>query len=112
MKKIEAIVRPTKVGDVCAALEKVGHPGLMITEIEGHGKQKGLEQELRGKTYKVEFLSKAKLEVIVKDEDVDKTIKAIRESAFTGKVGDGKIFIFPLENAVRIRTFEQGEIAV
>jgi nitrogen regulatory protein P-II 1 len=112
MKKIEAIVRPTKIGDVCAALEKIGHPGIMITEIEGHGKQKGIEQEFRGKTYKTELLTKARVEIVVKDSDVNKTIKAIREAAFTGKVGDGKIFIYPVEDAVRIRTAEQGDLAV
>ena len=112
MKKIEAIIRPAKVGDVCTALEKIGHPGIMITEIEGHGKQKGIEQEFRGKTYKTELLTKARIEIVVKDEDVNKTIKAIREAALTGKVGDGKIFIYPVEDAVRIRTAEQGDLAV
>ncbi len=112
MKKIEAIIRPTKLGDVCAALEKVGHPGLMITEIEGHGKQKGIEQEFRGKTYKTELITKAKIELVVKDGDVDKTVKAIRESALTGKVGDGKIFVYPITDAIRIRTAEQGEAAI
>ena len=112
MKKIEAVIRPAKVGDVCVALEKIGHPGIMITEIEGHGKQKGIEQEFRGKTYKTELLSKAKLEVVVNDQDLDKTIKVIREAAFTGKVGDGKIFIYPAENAIRIRTNEKGDTAV
>ena len=112
MKKIEAIIRPAKVTDVCASLEKIGHPGIMITEIEGHGKQKGIEQEFHGKTYKTELLNKAKLEVVVNDRDLDKTIKAIREAAFTGKVGDGKIFIYPVDNAIRIRTDEKGEVAV
>lgn len=112
MKKIEAIIRPTKVGDVCEALNKAGHPGIMITEIEGHGRQKGIEQEFRGKTYKTELLTKAKIELVVSDADIDKTVKVIREAAFTGKVGDGKIFIYPIENAIRIRTAEQGEIAV
>ncbi len=112
MKKIEAIVRPAKIGDVCDALNKAGHPGIMITEIEGHGKQKGIEQEFRGKTYKTELLSKAKLEIVVNDRDLDKTIKAIREAAFTGKVGDGKIFVYPVDNAIRIRTDEKGEAAV
>ena len=112
MKKIEVIIRPAKVGDVCAALEKIGHPGIMITEIEGHGKQKGIEQEFRGKTYKTELLTKAKLEVVVNDLDLDKTIKAIREAAFTGKVGDGKLFVYPVDNAIRIRTDEKGEVAV
>ena len=112
MKKIEAIIRPTKVGDVLDALNKICHPGIMITEIEGHGKQYGIEQEFRGKTYKTELLTKAKLEVVVNDQDLDKTIAVIREAAFTGKVGDGKIFIYPAENAIRIRTAEQGDIAV
>ena len=112
MKKIEAIIRPAKVGDVCAALEKIGHPGIMITEIEGHGKQKGIEQEFRGKTYKTDLLSKAKLEVVVNDADLERTIKAIREAALTGNVGDGKIFVYPVENAIRIRTDEKGESAV
>jgi len=112
MKKIEAIIRPTKVGDVCDALNKLGHPGIMLTEIEGHGKQKGIEQEFRGKTYKTELLSKAKIEVVVNDQDLDKTIKVIREAAFTGKVGDGKIFVYPVDNAIRIRTDEKGETAV
>jgi len=112
MKKIEAIVRPAKVGDVCNALDSVGHPGVMITEIEGHGKQKGIEQEVRGKMYKVDLLTKARLEVVVKDTDVSKIVEAIRKAAFTGNVGDGKIFIYPVENAVRIRTAEQGDIAV
>ncbi|MBF0619844.1 MAG: P-II family nitrogen regulator, partial [Candidatus Omnitrophica bacterium] len=92
MIKIEAIVRPTKVGAVCTALKKVGHPGLMITEIEGHGKQAGIEQEFRGKIYKVELITKAKIELVVNDKDVGPITKAIRDAAFTGKVGDGKIF--------------------
>lgn len=112
MKKIEAIIRPAKVGDVCAALEKTGHPGIMITEIEGHGKQKGTEQEFRGKTYKTELLTKAKIEVIVNDNDVDKITKTICETVLTGKFGDGKIFIYPVDNAIRIRTDEKGEVAV
>ncbi len=112
MKKIEAIIRPAKVGDVCDALNKLGHPGIMLTEIEGHGKQKGIEQEFRGKTYKTELLSKAKIEVVVNDQDLDKTIKVIREAAFTGKVGDGKIFVYSIDNVIRIRTDEKGEVAV
>lgn len=112
MKKIEAIIRPTKVGDVCAALNKAGHPGIMITEIEGHGKQSGIEQEFRGKTYKVELLTKAKIEIVAKNDDVDKIIKVIRDSALTGKVGDGKIFIYPIDDAIRIRTGESGETAI
>ena len=112
MKKIEAVIRPTKIGDVLDALNKVGHPGVMITEIEGHGKQKGIEQEFRGKTYKTELLTKAKIEIVANNADVEKIVKAIREAALTGKVGDGKIFIYPIDDAVRIRTAEHGDIAV
>jgi nitrogen regulatory protein P-II 1 len=112
VKKIEAIVRPAKVAEICNILEKVGYPGLMITEIEGHGKQKGLQQEVRGKTYKVGLITKARIEVVVKDSDADKIIKAIQETAFTGKVGDGKIFIYPAETAIRIRTGEKGDEAL
>ena len=112
MKKIEAIIRPSKVGNVCDALEKIGHPGIMLTELEGHGKQKGVKQEVRGKTYTVNLLTKARVEVIVKDSDVAKTIKAIRDAALTGNVGDGKIFVYPVENAVRIRTAEEGDAAL
>ena len=112
MKKIEAIIRPAKVGDVCAALDKVGHPGITITEIEGHGKQKGIEQEFRGKTYKTELMTKARIEIVVNDAEVDKVTKAIREAAYTGKVGDGKIFIYPVDDVIRIRTAEKGDSAV
>ena len=112
MKKIEAIIRPTKLDAVCAAFEKVGYPGMMITEIEGHGKQKGLAQQWRGKEYRVGLLPKIKIEVIVKDQDLDKTVKAIREAAYTGEMGDGKIFISTIDDAVRIRTGEQGNLAI
>jgi len=112
MKKIEAIIRPEKLEDVRAALEKVGSPGLMITEIEGYGKQKGITQQWRGKKYKVELLSKIKIEIIVHDKDVDKIIDAITKSAVTGKIGDGKVFVYPVETVLRIRTGEKGEIAI
>jgi nitrogen regulatory protein P-II 1 len=112
MNRIEAIVRPSKVADICAVLAKVDYPGLMITEIEGHGIQKGLKQEVRGKTYKVGLMTKARIEVVVKDSDTEKIVKAIQETAFTGKEGDGKIFISPVNDAVRIRTGERGEPAI
>ena len=112
MKRIEAIIRPTKVSEVCAALEKVGHPGITISEIEGHGNQKGLVTEVRGKKYKVELLTKAKVEVMVKDTDADKIVKAIRDAALTGEVGDGKIFVHTMDNAIRIRTGESGDAAI
>ncbi len=112
MKRIEAIIRPTKVPEVCAALERVGHPGVTISEIEGHGSQKGLVTEVRGKKYKVDLLTKARVEVIVKDTDADRIVKAVRDAAQTGEIGDGKIFVHSMENAVRIRTGESGEAAL
>jgi nitrogen regulatory protein P-II 1 len=100
MKKIEAIIRPAKVGDVYAALEKVGCPGLMFSEIEGHGKQKGIEQEFRGKRYNTALLTKAKLEIVANNEDVDKIVKAICGAATMGKAGDGRIFIYDITDTV------------
>ncbi len=112
MKRVEAIIRTSKVNDVSAALRKVGYSGLMLSEIEGHGKHKGLEEQVRGKIYKVELMTKARLELIVKDEDVGKIVTAIREAAATGQIGDGKIFIHPVDDAIRIRTFERGDPAL
>ena len=112
MKKIEAIIRPAKVGDVCEALDKVGHPGMMIAEIEGHGAQRGMTKMLRGKEYKVEFMTKTKIDIVANDEEVDKIVQAICEAAYTGEVGDGKIFISPVDNAIRIRTSEKQASAV
>ena len=112
MKRIEAIIRSNKVGDVTEALEEVGAPGMMISEIEGHGRQGGVEDTVRGKKYKVELLIKAKIDVVVKDSDVDKVVNAIREAAATGKVGDGKIFVSPVDNAIRIRTNDKGNEAL
>ena len=112
MKKIEAIVRPEKVGVICDVLERVGHPGVMISEIEGHGKQKGLERNVLGKTYKVDLLTKARIEVIVKDADLDKIVGAMKEAAYTGSVGDGKIFISTIDEAIRIRTGENSDLAL
>ena len=112
MKKIEVKIRPEKLESVRCALEKVGYSGLMISEIEGHGRQKGIVQQWRGEKYKVEFLPKIKIEIIVKDNEVERIIKTIVDSAKTGEIGDGKIFISPVENAVRIRTGEKGEQAI
>ncbi len=112
MKRIEAIIRPAKVGDVCEALRKIGNTGLMISEIEGYGKQKGVEQTFRGKKYRTELLYKSRLEIIAKDEEVDGIIKTIKLSAYTGKEGDGKIFISDVVNAIRIRTDEEGDTAL
>ena len=112
MKKIEAIIRPTKLDSVRLALKEIGLPGLMITEIEGHGKQKGITKQWRGKEYKVELLPKIKIEIVAHDKDVDNITKAIADAAGTGEIGDGKIFISPVENAMRIRTGEKGDSAI
>lgn len=112
MKKIEAIIRPEKLDDVRHALEKAGCTGLMISEIEGHGQQKGLVQQWRGEKYRVELLSKIKIEIVVKNQDVDRIIKTIVEVARTGEIGDGKIFLSPIEDAFKIRTGEKGESAI
>jgi nitrogen regulatory protein P-II 1 len=112
MKKIEAIVRPESIDAVRSALGIAGVTGLMISEIEGHGKQKGVVQQWRGEKYKVELLPKTKIEIIVKDQDVGRISKAIIDSAKTGEIGDGKIFIYPVEDVIRIRTGEKGEGAV
>ncbi len=112
MKKIEAIVRPESVDAVRAALGAAGVTGLMISGVEGHGKQKGVVQQWRGEKYKVELLPKAKIEIVVKDQDLDRICKVIVGSAKTGEMGDGKIFIYPMEDAIRIRTEEKGDLAV
>jgi nitrogen regulatory protein P-II 1 len=112
MRKIEAIIRPEKLGDVRGALEKAGYPGLMLTEIEGHGKQKGVTQQWRGEEYRVDLLPKVKLELVVADKDVDRIVQTITTAAKTGSVGDGKIFISEVKEVVRIRTGEKGEAAL
>ena len=112
MKKIEAIIRPEKLDAVRHALEKIGSPGLMITEIEGHGKQKGIVKQWRGKEYKVELLSKVKIEIVIKDSEADRIVKTITDNARTGDIGDGKIFISSIDDALRIRTGEKGEKAI
>lgn len=112
MKKIMAILRPEKLDDVRRALEKVGYSGLMISEIQGHGKQKGVIQQWRGEKYKVDLVSKVKLEVVVKDTELANIKKTIIENARTGEIGDGKIFISTVDEVIRIRTGEEGEIAL
>lgn len=112
MKKIEAIIRPEKVDEVRKAIESVGYPGITMTEAEGHGKQKGVVQQWRGETYRVEFLPKVKLEIIVSDADVERIVSAILKSAKTGAVGDGKIFVSDVKDVIKIRTGERGEAAL
>ena len=112
MKKIEAIIKPFKLDDVKEALTGIGVLGLTVTEVKGFGRQKGHTELYRGAEYVVDFLPKIKLEVVVSDDMVDKVVQAITEAAGTGRIGDGKIFILPLEEAIRIRTGERGADAV
>ena len=112
MKKIEAIIRPEKSQDVVAALEAAGYAGITVTEVVGHGKQRGVTEQWRGQTYQVSFRPKLKFELVVKDGDLQKIIKAITSTAKTGAVGDGKIFVSDISDVVRIRTEERGEVAV
>jgi len=112
MKKIEAIIKPFKLDDVKEALSAVGVEGLTMTEVKGFGRQKGHTELYRGAEYVVDFLPKLKLEIVIADEDVDRVIEAVAGAANTGKIGDGKIFVLPLEEAVRIRTGERGTTAV
>ena len=112
MKKIEAIIRVEKFEEVKEVLKGLGYPGMTKTPVEGHGKQKGLKQQFRGTTFEVEFLPKIKLEIVAADKDVDGIVNAIIAKAKTGEVGDGKIFILPVEDVVRVRTGDKGESAV
>ncbi len=112
MKRIEAIVRPEKTDDVINALDDIGHPGMMISEIEGYGKQHGREDKVLGKKYHVDLITKTRIEIIVKDSEVKKIANAIRDASFTGGIGDGKIFIYPVDDVLRVRTGEKGEAAI
>ncbi len=112
MRKIEAIVRPEKLDEVLAALERTGYTGVMITEIRGHGKQKGIVQQWRGKEYRVSYLPKIKVEVVAKKGDVEKIKKAIIDAARTGEIGDGKIFVYEVSEVMKIRTGETGDEAI
>ena len=112
MKKIEAIIKPFKLDEVKEALHKAGIQGISVTEIKGFGRQKGHTELYRGAEYVVDFLPKLKLEIVVPNEKVDDVVEAVIGAAKTGKIGDGKIFIFPLEEVIRIRTGERGESAV
>ncbi len=112
MKKVEAIIKPFKLDEVKEGLHQLGVQGLTVTEVKGFGRQKGHTELDRGAEYVVDFLPKIKLEVVVSDEMVDKVVTAVIEAAGTGRIGDGKIFILPLEEAIRIRTGERGPDAV
>ena len=112
MKKVEAIIRPFKLEDVKLALVNAGIVGMTVTEVRGFGRQKGQVERYRGSEFTVEFLQKLKVEVVVADESVDTVLKAIAEAAKTGEIGDGKIFISPVESVVRIRTGDSDESAL
>jgi nitrogen regulatory protein P-II 1 len=112
MKKIEAIIKPFKLEDVKEALREIGIQGLTVVEVKGFGRQKGHTELYRGAEYVIDFLPKIKLEIVVTEDMVSKVIETIRESAKTGKIGDGKIFISPAEDVIRIRTGERGEDAI
>jgi len=112
MKRIEAIIRPSKVNQMCAILEKVGYSGVTISDVEGHGSQKGTQRKVRGITYNVPFVEKKRVVLVVKDKEVDRIMNAIREAVSTDEIGDGKIFVSSMDNAMRIRTGETGEAAV
>jgi nitrogen regulatory protein P-II 1 len=112
MKKIEAVIKPFKLDDVREALSEAGVTGLTVTEVKGFGRQKGHTELYRGAEYVIDFLPKVKIEVVVTDAQVDRCIEAIISAARTGKIGDGKIFVSPTEQVVRIRTGERGEAAI
>jgi nitrogen regulatory protein P-II 1 len=112
MRKVEAIIKPFKLDEVKEALVKVGVGGITVTDVKGFGEQRGQVEVYRGKEYKADFLPKVKIEVVVKDDQVETVVNAILESAYTGKIGDGKIFILPVEDVIRVRTRERGETAV
>ena len=112
MKKIEAIIKPFKLEDVKAALTALGVEGMTVTEVKGFGRQKGHTEIYRGSEYTVDFLPKTKVEVVVGDEQADSAVREIVKAARTGKIGDGKIFVTTIDEAIRIRTEEHGEKAV
>jgi nitrogen regulatory protein P-II 1 len=112
MKKIEAIIRPEKLEPVRAALAEIGILGMTVSEVSGRGRQKGIALQWRVDEYRVEFLPKVKIEIVVLDEDVGQVLNAIVRKARTGERGDGKIFVVPVDNAVRVRTGEEGEGAI
>ena len=112
MKKIEAIVKPFKLDDVKEALNDIGVQGMTISEVKGYGRQKGHKEIYRGAEYVVDFIPKIKLEIVVPDEMVDQVVDTIQKSANTGKLGDGKIFVVTVDQAIRVRTGERGNDAI
>ncbi|MEN8142160.1 MAG: P-II family nitrogen regulator [Thermodesulfobacteriota bacterium] len=112
MKKIEAIIKPFKLDDVKEALNGIGIKGMTVSEVKGYGRQKGHKEVYRGAEYEVDFIPKTKLEIIVDASQVDQVVDTIREAANTDKIGDGKIFVLPVEGVIRVRTGERGKDAI
>jgi nitrogen regulatory protein P-II 1 len=112
MRKVEAIIKPFKLDEVKEALNEIGIQGITVSEVKGFGRQKGHTELYRGAEYVVDFIPKIKMEIIVKDDMVAKVVEVIEESAKTGRIGDGKIFVTPVDEVVRIRTGERGEDAI
>ncbi len=112
MKKIEAIIKPFKLDDVKDALNEAGIKGMTVSEVKGHGRQKGHKEIYRGAEYVVDFIPKIKIEIIVEADMVDKIVETIRNAANTGKIGDGKIFVLPVDDVIRVRTGEHGKDAI
>lgn len=109
MTKIEAIIRPESLENIIEKLNELGHSGITKTDVEGHGRQKGIVEQFRGKEYRLTFIPKVKIEIVVKDSDVENIIDTITECAYTGEIGDGKIFIYEIKDAIRVRTKERGD---
>lgn len=112
MMKVEALIRPQKLDDVKSALADMGIKGMTVTDVRGSGKQKGYTQHYRGAEYTVNLLQKVKIEIVVKDEEAHDVAKTIADAARTGEIGDGKIFLIPVAEVIRIRTGEEGEVAI
>jgi len=112
MKKIDAIIKPFKLNDVKLALNDAGIQGMTVTEVKGFGRQKGHTEIYRGSEYTVDFLPKVKIELVLPDDQIHTAVEAIIKAAKTGKIGDGKVFVYPVEQAIRIRTDERGDAAV
>ena len=112
MKKIDAIIKPFKLDDVREALTELGITGMTVSEVKGFGRQRGHTEVYRGAEYAVDFLPKVKIEVVLPDDQIERTVDAIIEAARSGKIGDGKIFVLPVEEVIRIRTGETGETAI
>jgi len=112
MRKVEAIIKPFKLDDVKEALNEIGIHGMTITEVKGYGRQKGHKEIYKGAEYVVDFIPKVKIEVVVETELVEKVVNTIQKAAYTGKIGDGKIFVIPIEQVIRIRTGERGKDAL